>query len=66
MANLSLIDHQNPMAERVFYLDRNRSVKMIIEENLKFNIMEFEPDIIGEDSYESDSIKMERGYYSKL
>lgn len=28
-ANLTLIDHKEPMAERIFYLDRERSMNII-------------------------------------
>lgn len=39
MANLTLMDHKEPMAERVFYLDRARSAKIVTKQNSKFNPM---------------------------
>lgn len=47
-------------------MDRVTSAKLIIKENNNTNALEFNPDKLGEDSYESDSIKMTKRYYQKL
>ena len=35
-------------------------------ENSKFNVMEFDPDHLGKDCYESDAVTISRAYYKKL
>lgn len=35
-------------------------------ENSKLNVMEFDPDHLGKDCYESDAVTISRAYYKKL
>ena len=66
LANYTLVDYKKPLAERIFYLSFPKSGHLINEQNSKFNIMEFDPDHLGKDSYESDAGIMSRAYYKKL
>ena len=43
LSDKTLIDKKYPMAEKVFYLDRKKSIQIIKSQNAKFNIMEFDP-----------------------
>ena len=66
VANLTLVDSKRPTAERLFYLSFEKSGALINQENSKFNIMEFDPDHLGRDSYESEAVVMSRALHKKL
>lgn len=66
MANLTLVDNKEPLAEKIFYLSKNESLKIIKDFNGKFNILEQDIELENEDFYESDAVKIARLYYEKI
>ena len=66
MASLNLIDADEPGLEKVMYLRGPQSVKFMSDNNARLNMLEFCPEVLGKNSYESDCIKIERQYYNRL
>ena len=54
------------MAEKIFYLNAKDSVKLMKKTNSSFNILEYDPEHLGENSYESDAVKISKALYKKL
>ena len=66
MASLNLIDADEPGLEKVMYMRGHQSVKFMSDNNAKLNMLEFCPEVLAKNSYESDCIKIERHYYNHL
>ena len=66
LANLTLVDYKSPIAERTIYLRAEQSVPLIQQENAKFNILDFSPDMFASDCYESESVHFSKKYYEKI
>ena len=47
-------------------MTRTQAAKTIIETNNRFNILEFDPEHLGLNSFESDAVKMSRAYHRKI
>ena len=66
MANLTLVDPVNPTAQEAIYLRATQALEIINDNNRVFNILEFDPEHMGSDSYQGDAVRIEKQYYYKI
>jgi hypothetical protein len=65
---LTLVDPEDPIAEKTMHLRAVQQLALISEYNKEFKIQEFSPLIMGDENecYQSDSVKLSRAYYENI
>ena len=65
-ANYTLLDKVDPVAEEAMYLRAPQAAKLIQNQCKEFNVFDYDPDVIGKNSYQSDALKTSKMYYKKF
>ena len=63
-----MVDKDDPIAEKTIHLRAVQSLPLINKYNREFNLLEFDPRIMGDSDkvYQSDAVKLSKQYHEKL